>query len=94
VERAPFSTRLKLLLARLQIDAGRAAEAGALLDGVLEIRPRDGEVLYVRGLAYLAMGDSLGALSAWRTSLVVAVGGPEPLAGIRAASADGPPPSP
>jgi Flp pilus assembly protein TadD len=78
VERAPFSTRLKLLLARLQIDAGRAEEAGALLDGVLKIRPRDGEVLYVRGLAHLAMGDSLGALSAWRTSLAVAVGGPEP----------------
>jgi Flp pilus assembly protein TadD len=76
VERAPFSTRLKLLLARLQIDGGRAEEAGALLDGVLAIRPRDGEALYVRGLAHLAVGDSLTALSTWRTSLEVAVGDP------------------
>ena len=78
VERAHFSTRLKLLLARLQIAAGTAAEAGTLVDGVLKIRPRDGEALYVRGLAYLAVGDSLAALSAWRTSLEVAAGGPEP----------------
>ena len=78
VERAHFSTRLKLLLARLQIAGGMAAEAGTLVDGVLRIRPRDGEALYVRGLAYLAVGDSLSALSAWRTSLEVAAGGPEP----------------
>jgi predicted Zn-dependent protease len=77
VGRAPLSTRLKLLLARLQIEAGRADEAGRLLDEVLALCPRDGEVLYLRGLAHFASGDSLAALAAWRSSLAIVAGGPE-----------------
>ena len=77
-EKAPLSTRMKLLLARLQLAEGSPEEAAALLDGVLVIRPKDGESLYLRGLAYLAVGDSLAALEAWRTSLEITVEGGRP----------------
>ena len=76
VELAPFSTRLKLLLARVQLATGGAEEAGALLDDVLRIHARDGEALYLRGLAHLALGDSVAALSVWRKSLAIAAGDP------------------
>ena len=72
-EKAPLSTRIKLMLARLQIADGSPAEAAVLLDGILTLRPHDGETLYLRGLAHLAVGDSLAAVEAWRTSLEATV---------------------
>ena len=77
-EKAPLSTRMKLLLARLHIIEGSPEAAAALLDGILKLRPKDGETLYLRGLAHLAVGDSLAALEAWRTSLEIAVEGGRP----------------
>jgi predicted Zn-dependent protease len=77
-ERAPLSTRMKLLLARLLIAGGSPTEAAAMLDGVLIIRPEDGETLYLRGLAHLAGGDSLAALETWRKSLEIEVEGKSP----------------
>ena len=75
VAQAPMSRRLKLLLARVQVEAGELAEAEALAQEVLTLRPTDPDAAYVLGLVALARGDSLSALKIWEN--VMATGGGE-----------------
>ncbi len=75
---APLSPRLKMLLARVRIERAAPEEAAALLDDVMRVRKRDPEVLYLRGLAHLAVGDSVAALGLWRKSLEITVEGGKP----------------
>jgi Flp pilus assembly protein TadD len=69
VERAPLSSRLKLLLARLLLYDGNYDEAESVLNTLLRFKPRDPETLYLRGLVSLAKGDSTQALDNWQTAL-------------------------
>ena len=62
VERAPRSTRLKLLLARVHLAGGKFDDAATLLDDVLAIKPREGEALYLKSLVLLNRADTTQAL--------------------------------
>ena len=70
---APLSSQLKLLLARVRLGQGRSEEAAALAGTVLAVKPREGEALYLRGLARLAAGDTTAALADWSLSLDAAL---------------------
>ena len=65
--------RLKIALGRLEFTRGHIEQAAELTDGVLAIKPREGEALYLRGLIRLAEGDTTEALDAWRSSLEVSL---------------------
>lgn len=69
VERAPLSSRLKLLLARLHLRGGNIDEADELLGTLLRFKPRDPETLYLQGMVNLERGDSALALDNWQTAL-------------------------
>ena len=69
VENAPLSSRLKLFLARLKLAQGDLEGATELLDQVLAIKPKEGEALYLRGLACLDRGDTLQAMEEWESAL-------------------------
>lgn len=69
VEKAPLSTRLRLLLSRLLIARRAVGEAEEHIDRVLAIKPREGEALYLKGLIHMANGDSTGALEIWQNAL-------------------------
>ncbi len=66
---APMSSRIKLLLARLQLAVGDAAAAEALVDAVLMIKPREGEALYLRGLIEMDRGDTTAAVETFGQAL-------------------------
>ena len=73
IRKAPLSSRLKLLQARLKVARSELTEAGELIDGVLAIKPNEGEALYLKGLVSLEQGDSTGAVTAWRQALDVSL---------------------
>lgn len=77
VKLAPLSRRLKLLLARVWVEAGKTDEAEALVAEVMAIRPRDLDALYIRGLIALARNDSTEAIGLWETALTEELGGGE-----------------
>jgi len=62
IEQAPLSTRLKLLLSRLKLKSGAFQEAANLLDSILAIKSRQGEALYLRGIAHLKLADTSKAI--------------------------------
>ncbi len=74
VSKAPMSRRLKLLLARVQVEAGELAEAEALAREVITLRPTDPDAAYVLGLVALARGDSLSALTIWENAMATGGG--------------------
>ncbi len=59
---APLASRTKLLLARIYLASGNVSEARILIDGVLAIKPSEGEALYLKGLSLLAVQDTAAAL--------------------------------
>lgn len=75
VRLAPMSRRLKLLLARVWVEAGKTDEAELLVGEVMALRPRDLDALYVQGLIFLARGDSTAAIGAWESALLEEMGG-------------------
>ena len=70
VEKAPLSRRLKLLLARVQVEAGEVDGAEQLAQEVVALRPFDPDAAYVLGLVALARSDTLAALAIWENVLV------------------------
>lgn len=68
-QRAPLSSRIKLLLTRIYLGAGRYDEAESLLETILRFKPHDAETLYLRGLTSLARGDTSLALESWQKAL-------------------------
>ena len=64
--RAP---RLRIYLARLQIELGELEGAQEALEFVLMMRPHDGESLYLMGMIHLARGDTTAALDSWEKAL-------------------------
>lgn len=73
VSQAPMSSRIKLLLARLYIDAGRVDDAFLLIGRVLAIKPREGEALYLRGLVEMHKGDTSSATVTFNQALDLAL---------------------
>jgi cytochrome c-type biogenesis protein CcmH/NrfG len=69
IEKAPRSSRLKLLLARSKLIDGDLEGAADLLNGVLAIKPREGEALYLSGVVFLERGDTLQAIETWENAL-------------------------
>ena len=67
--RAPLSTRIKLLLARLNLIAGNPAAAETALDQILAIKPNEGEAHYLKGLAQLQQSDTTAALESFEHAL-------------------------
>jgi len=78
VAKAPLSTRLKLLLARVRIAAGAHEEAAELVKSVLAVKPREGEAHYLSGLIALAQADTVQAVDAWHRALQIALEGQAP----------------
>ena len=77
VRLAPLSRRLKLLLARVWVEAGKTIEAEELVGEVMFLRPRDVDALYIKGLIALARSDSTTAIELWDTALSEELGGGE-----------------
>lgn len=77
VRLAPMSRRLKLLLARVWVEAGKTTEAEELVGEVMSLRPRDVDALYIKGLIALASSDSTAAIEIWDTALSEELGGGE-----------------
>jgi len=75
---APLSSRLKILLGRVELARGNMDRTSELMKEILAIKPREGEALYVQGLVQLAGGDTTGAMDSWRRSLEASmIGRPE-----------------
>ncbi len=72
---APFSSRLKLFLARLKIETGAPDEALNLVESVLAIKPREVEALYLKGLIFAERGELDDALKVWGIALDLKLGG-------------------
>jgi Flp pilus assembly protein TadD len=69
IVKAPLSGRVRLLLVRLQLDAGEFDEAGQSLTTLLRFKPNNPEALYLRGYLGLARGDTVATLDDWQTAL-------------------------
>jgi Tfp pilus assembly protein PilF len=67
--RAPLSTRIKLLLARLDLIGGDPVEAEAILNQVLAIKPNEAEALYLKALLQLQRSDTTAALESFEHAL-------------------------
>lgn len=67
-EKAPLSTRLKLMLARYLISRGSLDEAAVQIDMVLAIKPKEGEALFLKGLILEKQDDTNGALEMYRNA--------------------------
>jgi tetratricopeptide (TPR) repeat protein len=72
VEKAPMSTRLRLLLVRLKIGTGDVEGAVPHLDYILKIKPNEGETLYLKGLTLLEQNDSAKAVEAFLKAMDLA----------------------
>ena len=59
---APRSTRLKLLLAHLQIRQSKIDDAEIILNEILAIKPNESEALYHKGTIMMNRGDSALAI--------------------------------
>jgi tetratricopeptide (TPR) repeat protein len=75
VEKAPKSTRLKLLLAKIEIERTNFDTASALVDSVLAIKPRESQALYLKGLYYLSQGDTTQAIDVMGRALDYSLSG-------------------
>lgn len=73
--KAPFSARIKLLLARLYLVDGKTDQAVQLIDTVLAIKPRLGEALYLKGMASAILSDSAAAVEALAKALEITLAG-------------------
>jgi cytochrome c-type biogenesis protein CcmH/NrfG len=69
IAKAPLSTRVRLLLVRLQLDAGEYDEAEESLATMLRFKPNNAEALYLKGFVSLARGDTTATLDDWQTAL-------------------------
>jgi len=72
---APLSRRIKLLLARVRIEAGKIDEAEEIVNDVMTLRPRDIDCHYLKGLIALARADTSGAIGIWESALNEHLGG-------------------
>jgi cytochrome c-type biogenesis protein CcmH/NrfG len=72
---APLSRRIKLMLARVWIEAGKIDEAEGILAEVMVLRPKDIDCLYLSGLIALARADTSGAVKTWDAALSEKLGG-------------------
>lgn len=69
VEKAPLSSRLKIMLARTKIIAGDPEGALTLLDKILMIKPHESEALYLKGSIFLEKGETANALEVLQKAL-------------------------
>lgn len=74
IEKAPISTRLKVLLARYLISRGFYDGAFDQIENVLAIKPRDGEALYLKGIILQARNDTTGAVEIYKKALDISIG--------------------
>ena len=72
---APLSRRIKLLLARVRIEAGKIDEAEEIVNGVMALRPKDFDCRYLQGLIALARADTTEAITIWESTLAEKLGG-------------------
>lgn len=77
VRLAPLSRRLKLMLARVWVEQGKADEANELVTQVMALRPLDVDALYLKGLIALAGNDTTAAVEFWDMALTEELGGGE-----------------
>ena len=75
VEKAPKSTRLKLLLARVEIDRLNFDSASSLIDSVLAIKPREPQALYLKGIYHLSQSDTTQAIDVMGRALERSISG-------------------
>ena len=75
VRLAPLSRRMKLLLARVWVEAGKTLEAEELVSEVMVLRPLDVDALYIKGLIALAGNDTTAAVEIWDKALSEELGG-------------------
>ena len=73
--KSPMSSRIRLLTARLHINAGQYVEADDLIASTLRFKPNNPEAIYLRGLSLLARADTSAALADWEAALEKAVKG-------------------
>ena len=73
--KAPFSARIKLLLARLYLVDGKTDPAVQLIDTVLAIKPRLSEALYLKGVANAILSDSAAAIEVLAKALEISLAG-------------------
>ncbi len=71
VTKAPMSSRLKLLLARLRLNDNRLDESQALIDQVLAIKPHNAEALFLKGMLLTAQADTASAVEQYRKALEI-----------------------
>ena len=67
--KAPRSTRIKLLLARIYIKRGEYEMPLALTEEVLKTKPSDGEASFLHGWGLLLKGDTTGAADIFEKTL-------------------------
>lgn len=70
VQKAPRSTRVKLLLSRIYLKQGEAESSVALTKEVLSIKPMDGEASYLHGWGLLLSGDTAQAVELFEAALL------------------------
>lgn len=75
VTSAPRSSKLNLLLARLELSRNMYSEAMASIENILMFRPRDGEALYLKGKGLLLQGDTLQAAEILEKALEISITG-------------------
>lgn len=66
---APLSTRIRLLLARIQIANGELDKATGHLDMVLKVKPHQSEALYLRGLVHAQKNETAQAIELFKKAL-------------------------
>jgi len=69
IEKAPRSTRLKLLMAGLKIKMQMLDTADLILDQILAIKPNESEALYYKGNIAMQKGDTATAITLYEKGL-------------------------
>jgi tetratricopeptide (TPR) repeat protein len=69
MEKAPRSTRLRLLLANLKIKKQMLDEAEPILDQILAIKPNESKALYYKGIISMQKGDTAAAVTFYEKGL-------------------------
>lgn len=75
VEKAPLSSRLKVLLARYLIARGSHDKAWDHVESVLAIKPRECEALYLKGMILEERKDTAAAVETYRKALDISLSG-------------------
>ena len=70
---SPRSSRLKILMAKLKLATGDVPSAFELSEAVLAFKPHEAEALYVKGMCFLAQGDSLTAVDILEQATAIAI---------------------